>query len=370
MNRRDFLCAAIGLSLAERSVAMEVKSETSIRLFDDVLVSSANDAKGNHYLIKYHALSGKVMKFPIENRGHEAVITPDNQFALLMARRPGNIAYAQSLDHHDLPMPFYARENRHFYGHSTFIENGRYLLTTENDYEKQKGVIGVRDAFDDYKWIDEFESHGIGCHEIEVLSDGKTLIVANGGILTHPSKKREKLNLETMQSNLAYIDISSGSLINLVSLDDQQMSIRHISVLPNDHVSVACQHQSNDNIMSPLIFFVDDDASLKGALIDDEFNWLSYENYTGSICAHENGFTCVTSPRGNKVAFFSHETRRLAKEYYFPDVSGVAISNDRKHFVCTSGKGEIRYFDALSFNQVNELTQKINFKWDNHLMVV
>jgi hypothetical protein len=56
-------------------------------------------------------------------------------------------------------------------------------------------VIGVRDASAGYRHIGELPSHGIGPHDLALLSDERTLVVANGGIRTHPDRRREELNL-------------------------------------------------------------------------------------------------------------------------------------------------------------------------------
>ena len=42
------------------------------------------------------------------------------------------------------------------------------------------------------------------------MPDGRRLAVANGGIETDPTSGRAELNLATMQSNLAYVDVGDG----------------------------------------------------------------------------------------------------------------------------------------------------------------
>jgi hypothetical protein len=43
---------------------------------------------------------------------------------------------------------------------------------------RHEGVIGVYDARANYKRIDEFPTFGIGPHDLALLPDGKTLVVA------------------------------------------------------------------------------------------------------------------------------------------------------------------------------------------------
>ena len=41
--------------------------------------------------------------------------------------------------------------------------------------------------------IGELASFGVGPHEVVLMPDGATLVVANGGIRTHPDRDRAKL---------------------------------------------------------------------------------------------------------------------------------------------------------------------------------
>ena len=107
------------------------------------------------------------------------------------------------------------------------------MYTTENAYTQipgssQRGVIGIYDIADNFRRLGEISSYGIGPHQLGMLSDGKTLVVANGGILTHPLRCREKLNLDTMKPSLTYIDSSSGDLVDQFYPGHHQQSIRHL----------------------------------------------------------------------------------------------------------------------------------------------
>jgi len=80
-----------------------------------------------------------------------------------------------------------------------------HLFTPEYDYERVRGVLAVRDARD-LHIIDELDTHGIDPHEVTWLPDGRSLLGANGGIMTHPRNFRRKLNIPTMDPSLCVID--------------------------------------------------------------------------------------------------------------------------------------------------------------------
>ena len=72
--------------------------------------------------------------------------------------------------------------------HGVFSADGRLLYSTENDYDGARGMIGVRDVTGGYKQIGEFPAHGMEPHDIALLSDDRTIVIANGGIRTHRGK--------------------------------------------------------------------------------------------------------------------------------------------------------------------------------------
>src|SRR3546814_15076240 len=95
-----------------------------------------------------------------------------------------------------------APDGRHFYGHAVFDRAERLLYTTENDYEAGRGVIGVWDADAGYARAGELDAHGIGPHDLALGPDGRSLVIANGGLLTHPASGPPHLTPSTLDPTL------------------------------------------------------------------------------------------------------------------------------------------------------------------------
>ncbi len=104
---------------------------------------------------------------------------------MVFARRPGTFAMI-SIPRVRMNRSFPHAAGCHFYGHGHFSPDGRLLYASENDFDGNRGVIGVYDAKDRFKRIMEFDAGGIGTHDMTVSDDGRLLIIANGGIETHP----------------------------------------------------------------------------------------------------------------------------------------------------------------------------------------
>ena len=96
------------------------------------------------------------------------------------------------------------------------------LYVTENDTVSLNGKVGIYDVSSAYKKIAEFDSHGIGPHELIMHPDAETLIVANGGIKTEQAS-REELNLDTMHPSLVYLNRHTGQLLEQVTPEHNQI---------------------------------------------------------------------------------------------------------------------------------------------------
>ncbi|MGD1935248.1 MAG: DUF1513 domain-containing protein, partial [Candidatus Phaeomarinobacter sp.] len=180
---------------------------------DPFFLSAARGTDGRFRLVTLDANGRRAEAAALPARGHSAAISPDRRTAVVFARRPGTFALVTDMPGGDPIRQINAPSGRHFYGHGVFSADGTLLYATENDFEAARGVIGVYDVQDGYTRLGELPSHGVGPHDIGLSADGKMLIVANGGIETHPDAPRVKLNLDSMRPSLAFIRRSDGSLI-------------------------------------------------------------------------------------------------------------------------------------------------------------
>nr|WP_244439934.1 DUF1513 domain-containing protein [Nitratireductor aquibiodomus] len=192
---------------------------------------------------------------PLEARGHSFAIDAPRRRAVAFARSPGRFAIAFSVDGKGEPLAFAPPPDRHFYGHGVFTPDGRLLLATENDYEGERGITGLYDATAGFRRIGEFETGGIGPHEVILLADGRTLCIANGGILTHPDYERVKFNLATMKPSLSYVDLESSEMIEQAELTPElhKLSIRHMTLDRFGAVWFGAQYQGEDDARPPLV---------------------------------------------------------------------------------------------------------------------
>lgn len=325
-------------------------------------LSAARDKAGRFVLVGLGADLSERFRLPLPSRGHAAAAHPTAPHAVAFARRPG--VYALVLDCrtgavlHQLD----AREGRHFYGHGTFSPDGALLFTTENDYDAARGVIGVWDVTAGYRRVGEFASGGIGPHDMR-LSPGGALVVANGGIETHPDSGRTKLNLATMRSNLTYLTMTGEVLDQIETPEDQQRnSIRHLAVDATGQVAFAMQWQGEQTATPPLLGLHRRGEALR--LISAEpAQQRQMQGYAGSIAFGANGRVAITSPRGGVMQVFDSMSGGLVEVVAQTDICGVAQNRQKDDLVFTTGAGV-----SGEMGGDRKLHQGLQF--DNHLIAI
>lgn len=376
MHKRDFLktISAGALLMCNPGLfASEKKTGT-------ILYSAGADFDGNYNISAYEVVGNntgiKLFTTPLPARAHAVEVRQSAKEIVVFARRPGEFMLV--LDAHTGDIKQTLKNDKPLCGHGVFSPGGKILFTTENDFENKRGVIGVRDASDNYKKIAEFSSGGIGPHELHLMADGKTLVVANGGILTHPDSGRSKLNLDTMLPALSYVDTQTGKLVENYHLDKKyhQLSIRHLDVSQDDQVCFVMQYQGSRRHRVPLVGFHQGESQLKLADIPDTV-LPKMKNYCGSVSVDPSGQVfAVSSPRGNLMTLWKRNGEFL-ESFKLNDGCGVAMGSSAKEFFFSNGSGELHQYQSCCTKvqktggcfEDTLLVNNQEQRWDNHLSV-
>lgn len=375
ISRRSLLTAGLGLPLAARPGLAFASSGPS-----PLAVGASAESRERFAvrMITGQGADGAVVDLP--GRGHGAawrysageVPGEGAGEVVILARRPGRFAVVIDVVEGRIRQRFETPQSRHFYGHGVFSRDGRRLFATENDFDGGRGVIGVYDAENGYRRLGELPSHGIGPHELALLSDGRRLVVANGGIRTHPDSGRRKLNLATMAPNLAYVDSDSGALLQRFSLpeDLHLLSIRHLAVSRDDAVCLALQNEGPRNRLVPLVGFQRDGTEI--ALAETPAAVLkSMRHYCGSAALDESGrYLAVSAPRGGRITFWSTRERRYLAEISVADGCGLAPAGGAGRFFISSGQGRLFIYDLTRGRETALHGGAPGLAWDNHLLAL
>ncbi len=358
IDRRAFLAMAAAAGLLPRH-AFAAAPE------GEPLFLAARGVAGRFEAVVLDAGGRDRLVLPLATRGHGFAATPAGRFAVAFARELGGHALGFRPDGGGDPVLLAPPPGRHFYGHGAFSADGALLLATENAFETGDGVVGVYDAAAGFARIGEFPTAGIGPHEALLLPDGRTLVIANGGIATHPDYGETKLNLADMAPSLSYLDLASGALVEQAALpsDLHQLSIRHLAVA-GGAVWFGCQYEGPATDDPPLVgrHFRGREPELFAGPADLR---RSLRNYVGSVAADPSGsIVAAASPRGGLVAFFDAATGRCLGSQ--PLASGCGLAGlDHGAFLATGGEEVV----TLATGSVTPLQVGDDGPpWDNHIL--
>ncbi|RTE65470.1 DUF1513 domain-containing protein [Amphritea opalescens] len=367
-NRRRF-CQLLGSavllpSLLSGPVFAGANKTTAKPLF----ASAAQDRDGNYHLYLIGEQGEILLDHPLQGRAHHTEAHPSVPLLACTARRPGRFIDIIDYREQRLVKRILAEEGRHFFGHSIFTEDGRWLVTTENELSTGQGRVVVRSLADDYAIIADYPSHGIGPHELTQQPDSDVLVVANGGILTHPDHGREKLNLDSMQPSLVRLDLHSGELLEerMLPKEQHQLSIRHIDTNAEGITAIALQYQGNIGDNPPLVAIHQPHQPITLLQAPEAIN-IAMKGYCGSVrCDHSGRYAAVSAPRGDLISFWDLEQQTFISSIKSRDGCGLTATTHNGEFIISAGTGRCLQHN-LDTGHTRRLQQTVKTAWDNHM---
>lgn len=366
LDRRGLLLGAAGAA-AVFALPRGMTEAAAKALEPGLFAAARKDDRGTFSAALFSLNGGDVRAVELPERGHDIALRPGTTEWVAFARRPGRFGVAVPAGNR-APIWFQAKPDRHFFGHGVFSADGKLLYTTENDYAQAQGMIGVRDATAGYKQVGEFSAQGMEPHDIALLADGRTMVIANGGIRTHPDAGPAELNLADMRPSLVYVDVESGDLLEEQVLPQNlhQLSIRHLAIAAQDLVVFGCQYRGPEA----------DEPALIGFHRRGEQPFLApapgptqtaLKNYIGSIAADASGTVVAASaPKGGVITYWDATARRFLGTCALNDGCGIAPTRHRASFLLTSGEGWLATGDPMGVLE----REASSFSWDNHAILV
>ena len=331
------------------------------------LVSAATDNNNQHFVSAIDLQGNEISRISLPARGHDAIdVAGKPGRAIVFARRPGLFAFEVDFISGRIVHQIAPEKGYHFYGHGVLSKKNNSLLTSENHYGTGNGYIVERDL-SNYQIINRYRSGGIGPHQIALMSDDKTLVIANGGIKTHPEQPRKKLNLDSMKPNLSYLDLGSGKIIEQHQLNNPQLSIRHLAVSAQDKVIAGLQYQGTKTDLVPLAISHVQGGPLK-YLKAPNHQWRSMSQYTASVCVdNNNALVAISCPLADMITYWSLHNDGFLGTDRLSDGAGLAYTDK---LFASSGKGQI-----TELAKGNTYSSKLVFsfdklRWDNHMLAM
>lgn len=365
VTRRQFLRFAGGASLILGTGYWGGSNSQDLNAQSTRLYSAATLENGVYALVSVELSTFSQRIFPLPFQGHDVLPVRAHE-VLVSGRRPSTQSALVNTQTGETQL-IKAGAGRHFNGHGCLNSDGTVLFTTENAYDEVLGVIGIRDSKTGQQ-LGEYLSGGLDPHDIKLMPDGKTLVIANGGIKTHPDFGRRKLNIETMQPSLVYLDSTNGKVLGEYRLPQPQLSIRHITVTPSGHVGVALQYEGNRARVPPiaLVAFQAFGHPLTPILSTPE-QLAPFNGYLGDVIINpDTEELMATSLLGNAVGTWDLSHQRFKSSMSLAEANGIVLTPNRQVFV-SSAAG---FISQCSDNRSTPCPLASPVSWDNHLVVV
>lgn len=322
VDRRQFLRSA-GIGFA---TTLAPRSLLALERSDAVYASGFRAPDGSFGIATVTERGDIVDTTALPTRAHGISYNPQTNRIVAFARRPGTYAMIIDKSARTEPVVITAPEGRHYFGHGCFSPDGTLLYASENDFDNNRGMIGIYDGRDRFRRIGEHETYGIGTHDLAISDDGKVLIAANGGIETHPEFGRTKLNLDHMEPSLALIDAATGALIQKHTLPEnlRQLSTRHLDVAADGKIWFACQYEGPRNHRPPLIGHFSEGEDLSFLPLPHATT-IALANYVGAIAINRHeGLVGITSPKGGTALVLDAASGRVLRQEQMRDAAGVS----------------------------------------------
>ncbi|MGP4788267.1 DUF1513 domain-containing protein [Psychrobacter sp. 1Y11] len=321
-----------------------------------------------------------VWQTTMPERVHDIVVQPlfssrektEARDVVVMGRRPSERFWVLDTATGQVKYAIKAATDRHFYGHACYSLDGTKLYITENDTVSLDGKIGIYDAINNYQKIAEFDSHGIGPHELIMHPDSETLIVANGGIKTEQAS-REELNLDSMRPSLVYLKRHTGELLEQITPEHNQMSIRHLAMHDDGTVMMGIQFQGEKHINVPLVLTHQRGDIEFTPLTMPNNQWQRFHQYIASVAVDsERDLLCVTTPIGGCAAIYDLNTYELIDSIALLDCAGASVSvGEQGGFIVSDGQGQLTTLSVDKQNRMITSDQRHHkMSFDNHLQAL
>lgn len=366
INRREFMIIGGASAIVSPAVSRRAAARASQA---QIFASCGADEEGRYFVAGFDGSGTVLFRLPIAERGHEVAFHPARAEAVAFARRPGMHMHVIDIAGGRMARTIEAAEDRHFFGHGVFSRDGARLYVTENDFDADAGVIGIYDPHEGYRRIGEFPSGGLDPHQLRLMPDGKTLVVANGGILTHPDTGRVKLNVEEMRPNLSLIDPASGARLWSAELPHRlhKLSIRHIDVNADGIIAFGMQYEGDVRDRVPLVALADAGGQVRYIEAPEGLE-QRMRHYTGSVVFDRSGeFLAVSSPVGGVVGLWETESGKFIRDLPARDASGLSATDRAGTYLLTGGDGSIRTISASRADYRELKPADPTVMWDNHL---
>ena len=218
---------------------------------------------------------------------------------------------------------------RKYYGHGAYSPDGKIIYSAETIIEgEHKGLISMRDAIT-LEEVGEFPSYGLRPHDCQILKDGKTMIITNGGGLVG----------EKELGSVTYVDLETQKLIDKLPVENKQFNAGHVAVAQNGDIVVVSAPREGSPAKK------NGGVTISGAnkkLINAKGPSGVIKKMVGetlSVCIdNARNIAAATTPDAGRITFWDIKKQEMIHTIKVNHPRGVTMTLDKKHYVISYDK--------------------------------
>jgi len=335
MTRRDFLqksaLFAVGLPLLGKEIFAAREGDASVGASFIVAPQNAeqfysqypaNIPKGPSTVFT-DLQTGKTRFLPGVDNGHSVLAIKSKSRGLQLAIIPKHAKQALIVDPADgrILATFTSTADRDFFGHGIASRDGRYIFCSESSKDKLEGLISVRDG-ETGKLVDQFPSFGQNPHEMAMMQDQKTLLVANAGPLDYDTKRDGH-----ERTSMAYIDVNSKKLSQRLLSKTPNVKLAHFAQTSSGRIFVGGVPGTKKESIAGRVMTSDGSSDLVEMPIPAEL-LSTLVNETLSVVTSDD-IVAASMPFSDRVLVWDARSLKFKHEVKVKHPTGLFMAPDR-----------------------------------------
>jgi len=333
VDRRDFIKTSLGGMLLALGTAGGVAGWSAFKRSRRWIVGGgryARNGKTHHLLAMFDPSRGQARYIELGFLPHGLIFDPLNTSRGFLFEKIGLGACEIDLGTGEIVRSIAPLDGYQFYGHGAFSADGKHFYATETRLSDQAGALVIRDS-QTALIVGEFPTYGENPHECQMIDQGRTLVVTNGGGQVGSEQN----------ANVAYIDVESRKLQRRLMVPVQEWNAGHLAPFNDSSaggiVVVSAPRRGLPEESLGGISVLGGDGLLRPVRgPEDVLRRLQGEAL--SVCIHrESGTFGVTHPLGNLVTFWSLEDRTFLSALPVERPRGLTLTSDHNAFLVSYG---------------------------------
>lgn len=205
-------------------------------------------------LLSRIGMDGSVRQALLPAAAHDVEIAPDGSIGLLCGfAQGGHVAFdPETLDVVGRGQTI--KKGWNGGGHAAFLPDSKTVLVSERaprqslryKIESHYGRVTIREP-ESMKILESYSTHGVDPHDIQLVEDGKYLVVANYGSVIDKATGKFGTPRRVVEASVTVLEIASGKLVDKRLTGARDTELRHLAAASRQDIFTIQARNGNDD---------------------------------------------------------------------------------------------------------------------------